>query len=96
MGGVVQLVHVSFTPDLVAVDVVHLVDLGRTRVSRDRADVGEDSTRVVCCGGASRTPDLRPRLVTGLSGSAPICHTRPRFGIGDSRGSPQPGWIKVV
>ena len=43
MGGVVQLVHVSFTPDLVAVDVVHLVDLGLTRV-----DVGEALTRVAC------------------------------------------------
>ena len=39
----------SRTPDLVvlvAVDVVHLVDLGRTSVSRDRFDVGEDLTRV--------------------------------------------------
>ena len=48
MGGVVQLVHVSFTPDLVAVDVVHLVDLSRTKVSRDRVDVGEALTRVAC------------------------------------------------
>ena len=38
-----KLVHVSFTPDLVAVDVVHLVDLGLTRV-----DVGEALTRVAC------------------------------------------------
>ena len=48
MGGVVQLVHVSFTPGLVAGDVVHLVDLGLTRVSRDRVDVGEALTRVAC------------------------------------------------
>ena len=56
MGRVEELVDVpasgggaSRTPDLVvlvAVDVVHLVDLGQTRVSRDRFDVGEALTRV--------------------------------------------------
>ena len=56
MGRVEELVDVpasdggaSRTPDLVvlvAVDVVHLVDLGLTRVCRDRVDVGEALTRV--------------------------------------------------
>ena len=58
MGRVEELVDVpasdggtSRTPELVvlvAVDVVHLVDLGRTRVSRDRFDVGDALTRVDC------------------------------------------------